>query len=106
PGGDSNRVRRRESAEAGPRARISRLPRRLSASPPPGLRRRDHPPPVYGPDTVVFIPAWNEERALPGVLDEVRAGLPGADVLVIDDGSTDWPADVAGRGRARRRCMR
>ena len=33
-------------------------------------------------DTVVFIPAWNEERALPGVLDELRAGLPAADVLV------------------------
>ncbi len=46
-------------------------------------------------DTVVFIPAWNEERALPGVLDELRAGLPDADVLVIDDGSTDATAEVA-----------
>ena len=47
-------------------------------------------------DTVVFIPAWNEEEALPAVLDELRAGLPGADVLVIDDGSTDATATVAG----------
>ena len=46
-------------------------------------------------DTVVFIPAWNEERALPGVLGELRAGLPAADVLVIDDGSTDATAQVA-----------
>ena len=46
-------------------------------------------------DTVVFIPAWNEEHALPAVLDELRAGLPGADVLVIDDGSTDATAAVA-----------
>jgi glycosyltransferase involved in cell wall biosynthesis len=46
-------------------------------------------------DTVVFIPAWNEEASLPGVLDELRRELPGADLLVIDDGSTDATADVA-----------
>ena len=27
-------------------------------------------------DTLVFIPAWNEEENLPGVLDELGAGLP------------------------------
>ena len=32
-------------------------------------------------DTVVFIPAWNEERSLPAVLAELAAGLPDADVL-------------------------
>ena len=47
------------------------------------------------PDTLVFIPAWNEEENLPAVLDELRAGLPGADVLVVDDGSTDGTASVA-----------
>jgi len=46
-------------------------------------------------DTVVFVPAWNEERSLPAVLDELAAALPDADVLVIDDGSTDGTADVA-----------
>jgi glycosyltransferase involved in cell wall biosynthesis len=46
-------------------------------------------------DTLVFIPAWNEEENLPAVLDELRAGLPDADVLVIDDGSTDGTAAVA-----------
>ncbi|HET6624396.1 MAG TPA: glycosyltransferase family 2 protein [Gaiellaceae bacterium] len=46
-------------------------------------------------DTLVFIPAWNEELNLPAVLDEVAAGLPDADVLVVDDGSTDATADVA-----------
>lgn len=45
--------------------------------------------------TVVFVPAWNEEGNLPGVLDELHAGLPEADVLVVDDGSTDRTADVA-----------
>jgi len=41
------------------------------------------------------VPAWNEEGNLPGVLDELREGLPDADVLVVDDGSTDRTADVA-----------
>lgn len=46
-------------------------------------------------DTLVFIPAWNEEQNLPAVLDEVRAGLPAVDVLVVDDGSTDRTAAIA-----------
>src|SRR4249919_4004017 len=46
-------------------------------------------------DTLVFIPAWNEEDNLPSVLDELRACLPTSDVLVVDDGSTDATADVA-----------
>lgn len=52
-------------------------------------------PGVPAPDTVVFIPAWNEERSLPAVLAELAADLPEADVLVIDDGSTDGTAGVA-----------
>lgn len=46
-------------------------------------------------DTIVFIPAWNEEENLPAVLDEVAKGLPGVAVLVVDDGSTDATAAVA-----------
>ena len=46
-------------------------------------------------DTLVFIPAWNEEDNLPAVLDELSHELPEADVLVVDDGSTDRTADVA-----------
>ena len=46
-------------------------------------------------DTLVFIPAWNEEQNLPAVLDALRAELPDVDVLVVDDGSTDRTADVA-----------
>jgi glycosyltransferase involved in cell wall biosynthesis len=50
-------------------------------------------------DTVVFIPAWNEEATLPAVLEELAAVLPAVDVLVVDDGSTDGTAEVAsGRG--------
>ena len=46
-------------------------------------------------DTLVFIPAWNEEANLPAVLDALHVELPDADVLVVDDGSTDRTADVA-----------
>jgi len=46
-------------------------------------------------DTVVFIPAWNEEGNLPAVLRELKGELPDVDVLVVDDGSTDRTADVA-----------
>jgi len=46
-------------------------------------------------DTVVFIPAWNEQENLAAVLDELRAELPEADVLVVDDGSTDATVAVA-----------
>jgi glycosyltransferase involved in cell wall biosynthesis len=46
-------------------------------------------------DTLVFIPAWNEEENLPAVLDSLAGALPEVDVLVVDDGSTDGTAQVA-----------
>lgn len=46
-------------------------------------------------DTLVFIPAWNEAENLPSVLRELKREIPEADVLVIDDGSTDRTAEVA-----------
>ena len=51
-------------------------------------------------DTLVFIPAWNEESSLPAVLAEAHKELPDADVMVIDDGSTDSTAQVAHDGGA------
>jgi glycosyltransferase involved in cell wall biosynthesis len=45
-------------------------------------------------DTVVFIPAWNEEENLPAVLDGLAQELDGVDVLVVDDGSTDRTAEI------------
>jgi glycosyltransferase involved in cell wall biosynthesis len=39
--------------------------------------------------TLVFIPAWNEADSVAAVIAEVRERLPDADVLVVDDGSTD-----------------
>src|SRR5215211_3784492 len=45
--------------------------------------------------SLVFIPAWNEEASLPAVLTELREELPDADLLVVDDGSSDGTAAAA-----------
>jgi glycosyltransferase involved in cell wall biosynthesis len=42
--------------------------------------------------TLVFIPAWNEEGSVGAVIADMRECLPEADLLVIDDGSTDATA--------------
>jgi glycosyltransferase involved in cell wall biosynthesis len=42
--------------------------------------------------TLVFIPAWNEEGSVAAVIADVRKCMPEADLLVIDDGSTDATA--------------
>ena len=57
-----------------------------------------------GTDVAVIIPAYDEEQHLPGVL----AGVPEwvADVIVVDDGSTDSAASAAAAGGARVRLLR
>ena len=50
-----------------------------------------------GPDRiVVVVPAFNEQAAIRRVVMNVLGVLPDADVLVIDDGSSDATADEAG----------
>jgi len=44
----------------------------------------------------VLVPAWNEEGTVGDVVREIREALPGAAVVVIDDGSAD---DTAGAAR-------
>jgi glycosyltransferase involved in cell wall biosynthesis len=44
---------------------------------------------------VAIVPALNEERALPGVIDELRAFDPALDIVVVDDASVDGTAAVA-----------
>lgn len=46
---------------------------------------------------LIFIPALNEEESVGAVVGDVLAALPGCDVLVIDDGSSDR---TAARARA------
>ena len=50
---------------------------------------------------LVFIPAWNEESSVSTVIADVREHLPEADVLVVDDGSTDATAAQARMAGAR-----
>jgi len=45
-------------------------------------------------DTLVVVPAWNEERNLPFVLDEIRSS-GSWDVIVVDDASRDATARMA-----------
>ena len=44
---------------------------------------------------LVIIPAYNEAANIASVIGQVRASLPGADVCVIDDGSTDETGRLA-----------
>ncbi|HXY92578.1 MAG TPA: glycosyltransferase family 2 protein [Acidimicrobiia bacterium] len=45
--------------------------------------------------TLVVIPAYNEQESLPAVLKELAEQTPEHDVLVVSDGSTDRTPDVA-----------
>lgn len=47
------------------------------------------------PKLLVLLPAWNEEEALPTVLEELRALDAFPHLLVVDDGSTDRTREVA-----------
>lgn len=51
-------------------------------------------------DLLVIVPALNEEAAIAGVVAEVRGALA-AEVVVVDDGSTDATAAVARAAGAR-----
>lgn len=50
----------------------------------------------------IIIPAYNEEQGLRGVLDELRAWqVGGAEIVVVDDGSTDQTGPLAEQAGAR-----
>ena len=44
---------------------------------------------------LIAIPAWNEEGSIAAVIEKVRIHRPDADILVVDDGSTDRTAILA-----------
>lgn len=50
--------------------------------------------------TLVIIPAFNEEASLAAALEELKAETPQYDVLVVSDGSTDATAEIARRAGA------
>ena len=45
--------------------------------------------------TLVIIPAYNEEGSIGKVIEELRTLLPQADILVVNDGSTDLTSEIA-----------
>lgn len=47
------------------------------------------------PNTLVLIPAYNEERQIAGVIERIRSAIPECDILVVNDGSRDATAVVA-----------
>lgn len=46
-------------------------------------------------ETLIFIPAWNEEDSVADVVREIRREMPDVDILVVDDGSRDATAAQA-----------
>src|SRR4051812_20655235 len=66
------------------------------------LWRIPRPPaaPSHGPCAIV-IPARNEARMLPALLESLRTEIrPGDQLIVVDDDSSDDTAGVASRGGA------
>jgi hypothetical protein len=49
----------------------------------------------HNPKTLVIIPALNEEASIAQVVAATRQHLPYADVVVVNDGSTDRTAEIA-----------
>ena len=50
---------------------------------------------------IAVVPAHNEEAAIGGVIEEIKAFDPTFDVVVVDDGSADATSEVAlARGAA------
>lgn len=51
--------------------------------------------------TTVIIPAFNESQSIGRVVNKIREMYPDFEVIVVDDGSTDDTASVAGSAGAR-----
>lgn len=68
-----------------------------SGTPSEALNEND--PAVLTPDaaatTSIIVPAYNEELAIGATLTNLRRAFPAAEVLVVDDGSTDRTAALA-----------
>lgn len=48
-----------------------------------------------GSDTLVIIPAYNEEKTIGNVIRSIRKHIPDVDIVVVNDGSTDRTAQTA-----------
>jgi len=51
--------------------------------------------------TLVIIPAYNEEKSIGMVIDKIQKTVPGVDVVVIDDNSSDNTVEIVQKKGAR-----
>ncbi|RRR71380.1 MAG: glycosyltransferase family 2 protein [Candidatus Viridilinea halotolerans] len=58
-------------------------------------------PPAYAFTTTVVIPAYNEAHGIATVVQRVRTALPAAEILVVDDASSDATGAAAAAAGAR-----
>lgn len=49
----------------------------------------------------IIVPAFNEEAAVGRVVGAIRAGLPGVELIVVDDGSNDRTAELSSAAGAK-----
>jgi glycosyltransferase involved in cell wall biosynthesis len=52
---------------------------------------------MTGPRMLVIIPALNEEDSIGHVIGRIRDAVPQADIMVVNDGSTDGTSQIAGQ---------
>ncbi len=64
------------------------------STPAPGGPAPDGPAPD-GAGVLVVVPTYDERENLPGLVERVVATLPGARLLVVDDGSPDGTGELA-----------
>ena len=50
---------------------------------------------INGKRVLIIMPAWNEAASIAEVIAEVKGELPGVDIIVVDDGSSDNTAAKA-----------
>lgn len=51
--------------------------------------------------TLIIIPAYNEEGSIAGVIQDIHRHAPEADIIVVNDGSTDRTAKLAAAAGAK-----
>jgi glycosyltransferase involved in cell wall biosynthesis len=95
PGGHYDRLADRNSPRRGPFMDHDAMLTTPSPDTTDAPARAESPVPVDSARLLVVIPAFNEEGRIAGVIADLRDEVPAAEILVVDDGSTDATAREA-----------